>query len=976
MGGDGVPGCRHNGLMILAQQLKLCGPVGDAEAAGRLRRSLHDELDAGQRDLLNTAWPALEPIFAASPYLAGLARSAPGRLARILAGDPDEQIAGILDDTHDTGQESDIEARRLRHQKADLHLLTALCDLGGVWDLDQVTSSLARFADAAVQAALAIAVRGEIARGRLRAPAGVGRGPAPGLFCLAMGKHGGMELNYSSDIDVSIFYDPEALPVADGADPDAVAVRLTQQVASLMQERTVDGYVFRFDLRLRPDPSVTPPAVPIEGALGYYETAGQNWERAAFIKARPCAGDIAAGFAFLAELRPFIWRRSLDFAAIADIHSIKRQIHVYKADERLTAKGANLKLGAGGIREIEFFVQTQQLILGGRDAELRSGRTLDALTALVAAGHVTPDAAEDLAAAYRQLRAWEHRVQMIADEQTHVLPESNPERDRVSALAGFTDLSAFDTAVGSVLKTVNQRYGELFAEDEPLSSRFGSLVFTGVDDDPETLQTLARMGFSDPMRVAKSIRAWHHGHIPATRTERGRELFTRLAPQLLETARATEAPDAAFNRFADFFASMSSGVQVQSLFLAKPQLFELLVNVLAFAPRLARTLARRPAVLDSLFDTSFFADFDEGEGESALVEAIASADGFEVAMDAARRVQREQAFRVGVQVMSGAANATDAGPAFADLADVCIRALAPWALKEVERMGGAFPGEVAVVALGKCGSREMTSDSDLDLMTLYEASEPTAMSVAKGWGAETFYARFTQRLVSALSAPTAEGDLYKVDLQLRPSGTSGPVAVGMGAFRPYYEGEAETWEILALTRARVVWASTPDFAARASQAIEQALRQPRDKAATARDVREMRDLMTRERPAKGFWDLKLSPGGLVDIEFAAQYLQIAHAWTGGPLRANTADALAALSDAGLVAASQAKALATAWRLQQDLSQLLKVALEDNVEVDAEPQPFRQMLARVGGARDFRSLRSRMTTARKAAHAAYERIVKP
>jgi len=325
-------------------------------------------------------------------------------------------------------------------------------------------------------------------------------------------------------------------------------------------------------------------------------------------------------------------------------------------------------------------------------------------------------------------------------------------------------------------------------------------------------------------------------------------------------------------------------------------------------------------------------------------------------------------------VMSGAATAADAGPAFADLADICIRALAPWALKEAERMGGAFPGEVAVVALGKCGSREMTADSDLDLMTLYEAADPTAMSQAKGWGAETFYARFTQRLVAALSAPTGEGDLYKVDLQLRPSGTSGPVAVAMGAFQPYYEGEAETWELLALTRARVVWASSPGFAARAGAAIEQALRRPRDPTRAARDVRDMRALMARERPAKGFWDLKLSPGGLVDIEFAAQYLQVAHAAGGGPLRANTAEALAALGEARLTGAGHIQALETAWRVQQDLSQLIKVALEDGVEVETEPQPFRQMLARAAGLRNFRSLLARLGAVRKAAHAAYGAVV--
>jgi glutamate-ammonia-ligase adenylyltransferase len=563
---------------------------------------------------------------------------------------------------------------------------------------------------------------------------------------------------------------------------------------------------------------------------------------------------------------------------------------------------------------------------------------------------------------------------MIGDEQTHRLPEANAERARVAALFGQGDLRRFDRDVERTLKTVNRRYGELFAEDEPLSSRFGSLVFTGVEDDPETIATLERMGFSNPAQVSATIRAWHHGRISATRTERGRELFTRLAPRLLEAAQATGAPDAAFNRFVSFFAGLSSGVQVQSLFLAQPSLFELIVGVMAFAPQLAATLARNPAVLDALFDPSFFTPLDEADAH-AIEDAAAGADDFEAAMDGVRRIHREQSFRVGVQIISGTATARDAGEAFARLADASIRGLAPAALAETERLGGAFPGEVAVVALGKCGSREMTARSDLDLMTVYRPDDPTAASAAKEWSAETFYARFTQRLVAALSAPTAEGGLYAVDLQLRPSGTAGPVAVSLKALEAYYQGAAETWEYLALTRARIVWSSSPAFAATAMASIQAALRQPRDPGRTAKDVLEMRALMERERPPSGFWDLKLSPGGLVDIEFAAQHLQIVHAAKGGPLSANTAQALAAIGEAGLGPPARLADLQAAWTLQQDLSQLLKVALEDDADPAHEPAAFRRMLARAGGARDFRALHARVAARRARARAAFVAILK-
>jgi glutamate-ammonia-ligase adenylyltransferase len=960
-------------MVRLAQLLKPGGPVADEPAAGRLFEVLEKAAQAGGwTDLLAQAGLALAPVFGASPYLASLARRRPYSLQMILGSDPAGRIEAVLAQTRAAADAGlDAAPKILRDLKADLHLLAALCDLGGVWGLDEVTGALTRFADEALKSALCLAARGEVERGGLTAAGGGEHGPVPGFFCIAMGKHGAFELNYSSDIDICVFYEPAAMPVGAGEEPQVVAVRLCKAIVRLLQDRTEDGYVFRTDLRLRPDPSSTPLAISVDAALTYYESVGQNWERAAFIKARAVAGDMPAAADFLRELEAFIWRRNLDFGAISDIHSIKRQIHAHKVDERLDAPGADLKLGRGGIREIEFFVQTQQLILGGRQRDLRSPRTLDALAALHAAGHVDDETAAELAPAYGTLRALEHRVQMLADEQTHKLPTSDADRRRVAALWGQGDLKAFDAQVGAMLVLVNQRYGKLFAGEEELSSRFGSLVFTGVDDDPETLATLKRMGFAEPARVSQAIRGWHHGRINATRTERGRELFTRLAPRLLEACHATGAADDAFRRFGDFFEGISSGVQVQSLFLAQPRLLELVVRVMAFAPKLAATLAKRPAVLDALLDPSFFGPFEIDAGETAHW----AREGFEEAMDTARRYHREQSFRIGVQVMGATATARQAGAAFADLADAVMAGLAPVALIETERMGGVFPGEVAVVALGKYGSREMSAGSDLDMMTVYRAAAPDAVSDGKGWAAEKFYGRFTQRLVAALSSPTAEGPLYEVDLQLRPSGTQGPVAVSLAAFETYYAGEAETWELLALTRARVAWASSEAFGARVVAAVEAALRRPRDAAAAAGDVLEMRALMRRERPPTGEWDMKLGPGGLVDIEFAAQYLQIVHAAAGGPLAQNTGDALQRLLEAGLASGEGVEALEDAWRLQHDLTQLLKLALADGADPAGEPKAFQALLARAGEAKDFKALRAKLAATRGAAKTAYAAVLR-
>lgn len=947
----------------LATRLRPCGRVRDAQAAARLHEQLIEAADAdGWRATLDTAWDALEPVFAASPYLAGLARRWPDRLRLTLDSDPEARLADILAATDALMAAPDEAKAPLRHLKAELHLLTALCDLGGVWDLDQVTGALSRFADAAARAALRILADDWRRRGRLISTPDDPRGPVPGLFVLAMGKGGAFELNYSSDIDLSLFYEPEALDSAlsEGVEMQGFVNRLAQGLTALLAERTADGYVFRVDLRLRPDPSSTPPVVAAPMALAYYESVGQNWERAAFIKARVCAGDAAEGADFLKALIPYIWRRSLDYQAVLDIQSIKKQIHVHKTGEGLEAAGANLKLGRGGIREIEFYVQTQQLILGGRNRTLRSPRTLEALDALTKAGHVAPEARDELRAAYVELRALEHRAQMLADEQTHILPVDPERRADVAALAGQGDLAAFDAGIERLLARVNARYGELFEGGEDLSSPYGSLVFTGVENDPGTLETLARMGFSQPAEVSDAIRSWHHGRIPATRTARGRELFTRLAPRLLTAVARTGAPDAAFRRFAVFFSGLSAGVQVQALFLNQPKLFDLVVEVMAFAPRLARMLARQPQALDGVLDARFMTALgtDTGVADQIVREARDAGD-FEGAMNAVRRLHREQAFRIGIHVITGRTTAEQAGLTHTSLADACMKGLAPAALKEAERMGGAFEGAVAVVALGKAGSREMTAGSDLDLMTVYAAS-PEAVSAGRGWSAETFYGRFTQRLIAALSAHTAEGGLYEVDMRLRPTGSKGPVSVRLEALEAYYAEEADTWEFMALTRARVVWASDDGFGARVAQALETALRRPRPGVDIAEDVRAMRDLMDRERRPRGFWDLKLSPGGQVDAEFLAQYRQLTAALAGAPLTVSTLEALA-----------DDPVLAETWRTHQQLAQLTACAFEGGADPDQEPSGFQMRLARTVGAPDFDALKARLVDLRRGARLAFE-----
>jgi glutamate-ammonia-ligase adenylyltransferase len=474
------------------------------------------------------------------------------------------------------------------------------------------------------------------------------------------------------------------------------------------------------------------------------------------------------------------------------------------------------------------------------------------------------------------------------------------------------------------------------------------------------------MGFSEPAAVADTIRSWHHGRIPATRAARGRELFTRLAPRLLTALADTGAADAAFRRFAVFFSGLSGGVQVQALFLAQPKLFELVVGVMAFAPRLARTLGRYPAALDSMLDARFARGIEEDTGIAAQMDAeAAAAADFEGAMNVVRRIHREQMFRIGVQTLTGRAGPEAAGRAYTALADASIGVLAPAAMAEIVRQGGALPGgAVAVLALGKAGSREMTATSDLDLMTVYDAPAD-AVSGDKQWAAGVFYSRFTQRLIAALSAHTAEGGLYEVDMRLRPGAAKGPVSLRLSAVEDYYAGEADTWEFMALTRARVIWADSADFAARVSRALETILRQPRPGVSFAADARRMRDLMARQRPPQGPWDVKRSPGGQIDAEFVAQVRQLRQARGGGPLTVSTLEAL-----------RDDPELAEAWRLQQALSQILGAAFDDRPDPDQEPEGFRASLARAAGYPDYDALKAGLTEARKAARAAFEAALPP
>ncbi len=926
----------------------------------------------------------LAGIFGNSPYLSqGLLR-APDVVHAFLTQGADacfENELAVL--YREAGAETDMTAlmRRLRVGKRRLALTIALADITGRWRLHHVTHALSRTAEATLDLALAQQLTELHRRQELVLPHPEHPLRSCGLTVLGMGKLGAGELNYSSDIDLIVLFDPEAMTYTGRRTLQQCCNRITQNLVKIIGDRTGDGYVFRVDLRLRPDPGSTPPAITLLAAEVYYESQGQNWERAAMIKARPVAGDRVLGNEVLAMLRPFVWRKYLDFNAVRDIHAIKRQINTHRGGGTIATRGHNIKLGRGGIREVEFYAQTQQLIWGGRNPRLRDRTTEGALQALVGAGQIPPRVAADLLRAYRYLRWVEHRLQMTDDQQTQTLPEDGERFTALATFLGYADAAAFEQDLRHHLETVEHHYGPLFAHDTPLADEEGgNLVFTGQEHDPDTLATLTAMGFQEPAAVADVVRQWHHGRYRCTRSPRARELLTELMPTLLRTLAHRTNPDQALRRFDQFLHALPTGVQLFALFQANPALLDLVAEVLGDAPRLADHLARRPAVVEAVLAGGFFEPLPEAEAlMNELDSYLLTAEMFEDVLDLTRRWTNERRFQVGVQALRRTILGRQAQAALSDIAEAVLARLYPRVEEEFARRHGRFgaPGTVGmtIVALGKLGSREMTATSDLDLIFIYDV--PEALETSDGerpLNPRTYFARLGQRLVNALTARTPEGRLYEVDMRLRPSGAAGPIASSMEAFVRYHETDAWTWEHMALTRARVV-CGPPPLNDRVEAAIRETLTRPRDPDALRADVAEMRARLSREKPPESEWDVKMIQGGLVDIEFIAQTLQLHHAHSHPEvLHPNPAEALTRLRQAGLLAAGDADILLQAHRLFAAVQAVLRLTVEGSFDDSSAPPGLLRRLAAACDCPDTGTLKHRMHEDAEAVRALFTRTI--
>ena len=864
-----------------------------------------------------------------SPYLAGLMTREADWIEAALAGSPEDALADAL--ALGEGMGSEALGSALRQAKARVALLAALADLGGVWQLEEVTGALTRLSDVAVSRAMTALVGDEIRRGKLPGAVPGDVATAGGLVSIAMGKTGAAELNYSSDIDLICLFDETRYDPDDVQDARASFIRVVRRMTAMLSDMTPEGYVFRTDLRLRPDASVTPVCISMGAAEQYYEAQGRTWERAAYIKARAASGDIAAGERYLQGLTPFVWRRHLDFAAIQDAHDMRLRIRDHKGlHGRASLEGRDLKLGPGGIREIEFFTQTRQLIAGGRDPDLRQRDTVGGLAALAWKGWITDEAAGELTRHYRAHREVEHRLQMVGDAQTHALPVTAEGFDVIARMMGQGDTDAFRRDLRARLDRVAELTESFFAPGEARAAP---------DLRPEM------------QAVVEGWRAY-----PALRSERAVRIFKRVEPEILSRLGRAANPEEALNQFDGFLRGLPAGVQLFSLFEANPQLIDLIVDVCSTAPALAAYLSRNAGVLDAVIGGDFFAPWPGlATLRAELSQRLADIPDYERKLDAARRWAKEWHFRIGVHHLRGLLDAQAAGREYAELAEACLSALWDPCLAEFARKHGAPPGRGSVVmGMGSLGAERLNAASDLDLIVIYDADGVDASEGPRPLASRQYYARLTQALVTALTAQMSEGQLYEVDMRLRPSGRQGPVATGLAGFRDYQMDEAWTWEHLALTRARPV-AGSSDLAADVEAIRREVLAAKAGGAGIRADVAGMRARIFAAKAPDGAWEAKIGPGRLQDLELLAQMVTLMAA---DPARRVEAQ-LRAGQRAGFLTKEEEAALQSGYRFLWRLQAGGRLLSDRPLEMEALGEGGRAFLLRETGCEDLDGLSTRL-----------------
>ncbi|WP_017911393.1 bifunctional [glutamate--ammonia ligase]-adenylyl-L-tyrosine phosphorylase/[glutamate--ammonia-ligase] adenylyltransferase, partial [Xanthomonas sp. SHU 166] len=742
-----------------------------------------------------------------------------------------------------------------------------------VLGLDEVDATLAGSTQLA-EDCLALAL--QALEGEFAARHGVVRaadGSVQRLVVFGLGKLGGGELNFSSDVDLVYAY-PQG-GESDGARALAAEeyfARLGQRLARLLDETTADGFAHRVDLRLRPFGTAGRVALSFAGMDQYFQREGRDWERYAWLKARAVAGDIAAGEEWLQALRPFVYRRYLDYTALDGLREMKAAITAEVArHDRLD----DIKRGAGGIREIEFLVQSLQLIRGGREPALRERRLLPALQALVAAGQVAAEDGAALAQAYRFLRQVENRLQMLRDAQTHALPEDPLDRARIAFGLGHADWAALHAALQVQRDRVTAEFAELLAPRERALAPDALADYWRGLPDAGQVQVLREAGFADPDGADQALRGFVQSLGVRTLSDAARARLDRVLPALLHAAARSAQADAALHRVLGLLQAILRRASYLALLDEQPSALARLVDVLARSAFLSERLAAHPLLLDELLDSRVDGAMPDQAAMQRLCDAaVATAgDDPEAALRGLNEARQALSFRIALATLDRRQPALDSARQLAQLAEAVVVTVLRLARADLVAAHGEVPGgSFAIVGYGSLGGVELGIGSDLDLVFLYDHPPGVEASVGpRLLESGRWFARLAQKVIALLGAVTGGGRLYDIDVRLRPDGGKGALVSSLASYREYQRERAWTWEHQALVRARGV-AGDASLLQQFEQVRAQTLARPREPAALREEVRKMRARMRAEldRSDAARFDLKQGAGGLVDLEFLVQ----------------------------------------------------------------------------------------------------------
>ncbi len=848
----------------------------------------------------------LRKLAIASDFALATLAAQPNLLERLHADDGAEPVPPPV---LDAGNRTDWPRLLRRYRQAESARLVWRDVVAGD-AVDAILAGSTALAESCLQVALA-ALEDEFAQ-RFGSVRDV-EGNSQRLVVFGLGKLGGGELNFSSDIDLVYAYEHEG--DSDGARSLAAQdyfARLGQQLAKLLDEVTADGFSHRVDLRLRPFGNAGRVALSFAAMEQYFQREGRDWERYAWQKARPVAGDIDAGERFLAALRPFVYRRYLDYGALDGLRTMKAAINAEVARKELAD---DIKRGPGGIREIEFLAQALQLIRGGREPALRERRLLPALQALVQAGHVEPKAGEALAAAYRYLRVLENRIQMLGDAQTHALPTDPSLRERIAHGLGHANTLALETELARWRGCVASEFAALLAPRKAASADSDlALYWRSLPDDGDA-DALAGGGFEASDELHRSL--CDFARTPGVRelSDATRARLDRVLPALLQAAAKSSQPDAALRRLLPLLHALLRRASYLALLDEQPAALQRLVDALARSALLGERLAAHPLLLDELLDRRVAGGLPDRAAMQAECEAALRDGDAEASLHALNEVRQALSFRIALALLDARCDAQSCAQRLAWLADAVVACVHRIAMDEMCAAHGGIAGaRFAVLGYGSLGGEELGFGSDLDLVFLYDAAGDAHSDGARSMDAPRWFARLGQKLVALLGAGTGAGRLYEVDVRLRPDGAKGLLVSSLASFGEYQRERAWTWEHQALIRARAV-AGAASLAADFDALRGEVLARRRDAAALAEDVSSMRRRMRAEldRSDAAVFDLKQGEGGLVDLEFLLQFLLLrdaaAHASLLGP-RATPAlldavresGAIAAETHAGLLAA--------------------------------------------------------------------------